>query len=167
MTHFRMFGDWDRAKKLLNKLPKELQDISISTQRSITESFVRKIKAHLKSQDIPGWTPLNPKYADKKMGTYGHEDILMASLDYYQSIKAWRQDKVYYAGVPTGLHYDNGKEIARVARIHEDWSMMPGKPHRPLWSYTFETDLGGLKGLQKTTRDIIKKKLIAKGYPIK
>lgn len=167
MSLFRMYGDWGKAKKLLDALPKELNDVSISVQRSITESLVRKVKAHLKNQDIPGWTPLSAKYADKKMGEYGHEDMLMASLDYYTSIKTWRQNKAYYAGVPKGLHYPNGREISAVAQIHENWSLQPGKPYRPLWSYTFTNDLGGMTGLQKFTKELIKKKLLSKGYPIK
>lgn len=166
MYSFKLIGDWDKVTKLLKALPNEVKSISISTQRSIAESYARKIKNHILSQDIPGWTPLDPRYADRKMGEFGREEMLMRSLDYYQSIKAWRENNTYLAGVPQGLHYENGIEIARVARIHEDWAMTPGRPHRPLWIYTFEKDLGGTNGLKKLATNLMKKKLQAKGYPI-
>lgn len=163
----KLFGPWGKVKSMFNLLPNDLKTISTSTQRSIAESFIRKVKSHLINQDIPGWTPLSPKYADSKMAKYGHEDILIASWDYYDSIRAWRKNGIYYAGVPEGLHYKKGIEIARVAKIHEDWSLSPDKPHRPLWSYTLSKDMGGVRGIKKTANAIIKEKLLKKGYPVK
>jgi hypothetical protein len=165
--NFSLFGDWDRVKRLMNSLPRNLQLISISAQRSVAERYARKVKAHLKNQDIKGWTPLSSKYADKKMAKYGEEDLLIASWDYYNAIKAWRTNKVYSAGVPAGLIYPNGKEIAKIAQIHEAWSYMAGRPHRPLWTYTLNNDMGGLKGMRNTVNKIIRDKLRERGYPVK
>lgn len=162
----KLFGPWNKVSRLLNQLPRELKDISISSQRSVAEKFVRKIKNHLSNQDIPGWTPLSNSYADRKMGKFGHEEILIASWQYYESIKTWRENNSYHAGVPKGVSYENGTEIAAVAKIHEDWSMIPGKPHRPLWNFTINEDMGGLKGIKKTVNEIIITRLIKKGYPI-
>lgn len=162
----KLFGPWNKVSKLLNKLPYELKEIGIASQRSVAEKYVRKVKAHLSNQDVPGWTPLSSRYADRKMGKFGHEEILIASWQYYENIKAWRENNVYHAGVPKGLTYDNGTEIAVVAKIHEDWSMIPGKPHRPLWNYTLNEDMGGLKGIKATVNEIIIGRLIKKGYPI-
>ncbi len=164
---FKLFGPWNKVKALFQDLPKNLKDITTSSQRSIAEKYARKIKAHLRDQDIPGWTPLSPRYADQKMGKYGNEDILLASWKYYESIKVWRQGGIYHVGVPKTETYPNGKEVSKIAALHEAWSTMPGRPHRPLWGYTFKEDMGGLSGVHKAINQLIKEKLQAKGYPVK
>lgn len=162
--NIKPFGPWGTVKRLLNDLPKNIKEIGISAQRSVAEKYARKVKAHLRNQDVPGWTPLSPKYADFKMGKYGHEDILIASELYYDSIKAWSEGRVYYAGVPAGIQYKNGTEVARVAYIHEAWSGMAGRPHRPLWVYTLQEDFNGVKGIKKLTNEIFAQRLRDKGY---
>lgn len=160
----KLFGPWSKFKKLMDDLPVNLKKSAISSQRKIAEKYVRKIKAHLRKQDIPGWTPLKPSYADYKMGKYGHEDILIASRTYYESIKSWRKDGIYHAGVPKDIKYDNGISVAKVGFIHEKWSKMSDKPHRPLWDYTINNDMGGRLGIQKMVFKEVNKKLKSKGY---
>ncbi len=158
------FGPWGKVQVLFNDLNKNILEIARKSQRSIAEKYVRKVKAHLKNQDVPGWTPLSPAYADFKMGKYGHEDILIASGQYYQNIKAWREGGIYHAGVPSGISYPGGPEIAKVAGLHELWASIPGKPHRPLWGYTLNNDMGGVKGMKNLVNEIFAKKLKEKGY---
>lgn len=158
------FGPWGKVRELYGNLGKNIQEIATASQRSIVEKYIRKIKAHLVNQDISGWTPLSPKYADFKMGKYGHEDILIASHDFYDNIKVWREGGLYHGGVPKGISYPGGPEIAAVAYIHEVWSTMPGKPHRPLWGYTLNRDMGGIRGMKKLVNDVFAKKLKDKGY---
>jgi len=165
-VNIKLFGPWVQVDNLLKQLAPNLRTIAISAQRKIAEKYVRKVKAHLKNQDIPGWTPLSDRYADYKMGKYGNEDMLIATWDYYDSIKAWRSGGVYHAGVPKGVTYPNGNEISRIAEIHETWSSISGKPKRPLWGYTLKKDMGGLKGIKKDINEIVVEKLRAKGYPI-
>ena len=166
-VQIKLFGPWNRVKNLLNNLAPNLREIAISSQRSVAEKFVRRVKAHLKNQDIPGWTPLSNRYAYYKMGKFGTEDILIATWEYYDNSKAWREGGLYQAGVPRSVSYKNGVEIARVAHIHELWSTMPGRPHRPLWNYTLKEDMGGLQGIKQMVNQIIKQKLILKGYPVR
>lgn len=158
------FGPWKKVQSLYSELGKNLQDMATKSQRSIAEKYVRRVKAHIRNQDIKGWTPLSAKYADYKMGRYGHEDIFIASNQYYQNIKAWREGGLYHAGVPSGISYPNGVEIAMVANIHETWSSMPGKPHRPLWGYTLNNDMGGVRGMKKLVNEVFAKRLKEKGY---
>lgn len=165
-VNVKLFGPWNKVRTLLNNLKPNLKEIAVASQRTIAERYVRKVKAHLRNQDIPGWTPLSNRYADTKMAKYGHEDILVASWEYYESIRAWRENGVYHAGVPRGLTYDNGTEISRVAAIHEAWSYASGRPYRPLWDYTIKEDMGGLRGLKAAVNEVIKTKLKQKGYPI-
>lgn len=168
----RLFGPWSYVTKLLTYLEPEIRKAAISAQRKVAESYVRKIKAHLRNQDIPGWTPLTPKYADWKMGKFGNEDLLMASTQYYESIEAWRSGGVYMAGVKKGqkYKYSRGKrkrEVSEVAYIHEMWSMSGGnKPKRPLWGYTLNQDMGGKEGIRKLVNNIFRDKLRDKGYPV-
>ena len=162
-----LLGDWDKASDLLRNLDRNISDAAMRAQRKIADRYVRLVKAHLRRQEIPGWTPLSPKYADYKMGKYGHEDILLSTYLMYDSIISWRSQGVYFAGIKRGEHYPSGVEISRVAEIHELWSLEPGKPHRPLWSYTWQKDMGGNKGVREEFITEIKKRLKAKGYPIR
>lgn len=164
--HFGLFGDWAKAKRLFNQLPTNLKSISAESQKLIAEKYVRAVRSHLRNQDIPGWTPLSYKYASRKLKDIGSTDMLIASWDYYNSIKAWRERNVYYTGVPISETYRNGIKIARVAAIHESWSTIPGRPHRPLWSYTFNNDMKGVRGITRLLNQIFKRKLQQKGYPV-
>lgn len=162
-----LLGDWAKANRLISGLDRNIKEAAIKAQRKITERYVRLVKAHLRKQDIPGWTPLSPRYADFKMGKYGHEDILMSTHLMYDSITSWRSNDVYFAGIKRGEHYPSGVEIARVAEIHEAWSFVPGKPYRPLWSYTWQKDMGGQKGIRREFINEVKNRLRAKGYPVR
>lgn len=166
-VNVKMIGNWAKCSHLLNTLDRNIRDASISAQRRIAEKYVRLVKSHLRRQDIPGWTPLNPRYADYKMGKYGHEDILLATYLMYDSIDSWRSQNVYFAGIKKGISYPNGVLVSRVAEIHEAWSGMPDKPYRPLWSYTWKNDLGGNKGVREEFIRTIKEKLKRKGYPVR
>lgn len=163
----KLIGDWAKASRLINHLDKNIRDASIRSQRKIADRYVRLVKSHLRNQDIPGWTPLNPRTADYKMGKYGNEDILLSTHLLYDSIQSWRSNGVYFAGIKRGEAYERGTEVARIAEIHEAWSFMPGMPHRPLWSYTYEVDLGGKKGVREIFITELKRRLQAKGYPIR
>ena len=163
----KLIGDWAKVSRLINSMDKNIREASIKSQRKIAEKYVRLVKSHLKKQDIPGWTPLAPRYADYKMGRYGHEEILLSTYLMYDSITSWRSNGVYFAGIRRGENYPNGVEIARVAEIHEAWSSVPGKPHRPLWTYTWRKDMGGNKGTRELFINEIKNRLLSQGYPVK
>lgn len=165
--NFKLFGPWGHARKIFKNLPANLKSISLSSQRSIAEKFAREVKAHLKNQDIPGWTPLSYRYANKKLTKLGSTDILIASWEYYNNIKSWRENNLYHVGVKRGVRYKGGLEISRVAAIHESWSRVSNKPYRPLWGYTFNKDLGGNRGISKLINKHFKERLISKGYPVK
>lgn len=167
MISVKLIGDWNKAEFLLATLGPNLSKVGIFAQKKIATIYIDLVKQHLQNQDIPGWTPLSKDYAKRKNKKYGHEELLMASMTFYQSIKIWKEEDKYFAGIPSNLNYPNGKSVARIASIHEDWSYLPGKPHRPLWGYTFEMDLGGFRGVRKEVNHIIKTKLAEKGYPIK
>jgi hypothetical protein len=162
-----LIGDWAKTTRLIGSLDRNIKEASIKAQRKIADRYVRLVKAHLRNQDIPGWTPLNPAYADYKMGKYGHEDILLRTYLMYDSIESWRSHNVYFAGIKKGHRYKSGVEVARVAEIHEIWSTVPGKPHRPLWSYTWRKDMGGNKGVREDFIEEIKNRLKQKGYPVR
>lgn len=163
----KLIGDWAKARRLINHLDKNIRNASTAAQRKIAERYVRLVKSHLKKQDIPGWTPLAPRYADYKMGKYGHEDILLSTYLMYDSITSWRSNGVYFAGIRRGEFYPNGVEISRVAEIHEAWSSMPDRPHRPLWTYTWKRDMGGKKGVREEFITEVKNRLKAMGYPVR
>lgn len=163
----RLIGDWAKTRHLLHSLDKNIKEASTKAQRKIAERYVRLVKSHLKKQDIPGWTPLNPYYADYKMGKYGHEDMLLSTYLMYDSITSWRSNNTYFAGIKTGINYPSGKEVSRVAVIHEAWSHNPDRPHRPLWSYTWRKDMGGNKGVREEFIREIKNRLVAQGYPVR
>jgi hypothetical protein len=168
MIEIKMVGDWALTKRLLSNIDKNLRAASIRAQRKTAEKYVRLVKSHLRNQDIPGWTPLSDKYADWKMGKYGHEDMLMLTHVMYDSIDSWRSSNIYYAGIKMGINYPSGMSVSRVAYIHEAWATGRGdKPKRPLWGYTWKKDMGGNKQVREEFIDEIKHRMRSQGYPIK
>jgi len=165
----KLFGPWKKVTQLLESLPQHIKASSTSAQRSVAQKYVTRVKSHIKNQDIPGWTPLSNRYADYKMAKYGTEDILIATWDYYDSIKIWRQGGIYHAGIPKGISYpgNHGIEISRVAAIHEAWVNVPGRPHRPLWAYTLKMDMGGPRGIRLLVNNTLRDKLRKQGYPVR
>lgn len=163
----KLIGEWAKVQRLLKSLDVNIRNSSLKSQRKIADKYVRLVKSHLRKQDIPGWTPLSPRYADFKMGKYGHEDILLSTYLMYDSITSWRSNGVYYAGIRNGENYPSGVSIARVAEIHEAWSTMGDRPHRPLWSYTWRNDMGGNKGVRAEFIEELRRRLKEQGYPVR
>lgn len=164
---FKLFGNWSRVRNFINSLDAELIFASTRGQRSAAEKFARLVKKHLRDQDLKGqWSDLNKEYALKKAKKgLDAGQILIATEDYYKAIGTWRINGVYHAGVKKTAVYGNGISISRVASIHEAWSTEPGRPYRPLWSYTFQNDMGGEKGIRSLVLESMHEYMIRNGIP--
>lgn len=160
---FKLYGPWSKVKRLVNNLNPDIKSSAIKAQRKVAEKFIRIVKDHLRNQDIPGWTPLTEKYAQRK----GSEDILIDKEYYLDAISVWRHSNIYYAGIPRGIKYPGkgGIEISRVALIHENKSYRGG-PYRALWGPSWE-EMGGLEGIKKIMITSIALNLTKKGYPVR
>lgn len=154
------FGPWKKVMQELKHLDRDILESATQSQRTIAERLKKIVIGHLKNQDIPGWEPLSPytrpNDADRK--------ALIDTRTYIESIKTWRENFVYSVGVKRGIiNPKNGIEVARIAYIHEYWSGVPGKPYRPLWSYSIK-EMGGLKGMRLMVETRIRLMLIKKGF---
>lgn len=165
--NFKLFGNWNRVRNFVDSLDSELTFAAIRGQRSAAEKFARLVKKHLRDQDLKGqWTQLTTEYASRKARKgLNPEQILIATEDYYKAIGVWRINGIYHVGIKKTARYDNGVQISRVAAIHEAWASEPGKPYRPLWSYTFQNDMGGEKGIRNLVLQSMYEYMIRNGIP--
>lgn len=167
---FELTGDWLKAHRYFQNLPLAINRSVLSCQRELALKVYRLVRSHLRNQDIPGWDPLKKGTMQARVRKgFSEDDALLASKDYYFHIEMWREDKVYHVGVRKGKkHATSNLHIDQIASIHEAWSFTRGKPHRPLWSYTFNTKpphgIGGILGVKRFYVETLVHKLLLRGY---
>lgn len=169
---FTLFGDWEKVITITQKLGKEIKAAGIYAQLKICEDIVKRVKNHLKFQDL-GWVPLNEKYAEKKEKKGLDPGILMSYQTYYNSIEAWKSGNrhLVFAGVKGGIYTKttNGRrsklDVATIAAIHE-FSLGRRLPRRPLWNPTI-AEIGGAPGMKKAYIKHLKGYLRVRGIPVK
>ena len=160
MFGFKMIGNWDVSMKKLKGLNEDMFKASLAGQRRAARKYKRTVKNHLIKQDLP-WEPLQPKTIEDK----GHDKILIDTRLYLQSITEFRKQYVYYVGIKSGTRYENGKDVARIARIHEVKSYRGG-PYRALWNPSYE-ELGGAEGMKLIVQKTIEEKMKTRGWKLK
>lgn len=152
-AHFKPFGKWDEAAKALGRLEPDIKYAALRAQELVSKQIYRKVKAHLRDQDLP-WKPLNSKYSEKKQNLGMDPRILIMSGSYYHAIHIWKRSNgwQYFVGVKKGEYGItlSGKRsrlpIASIAAIHEFSSN--AKRKRPLWNPTIR-EMGNTPGLKK------------------
>jgi hypothetical protein len=149
MIQIKMIGNWKGAKRGLEELPLLVKSSALWGQRKAAERLVRIAKAHINNQDL-GWAPRSERTNSSD------PRILVDNEDYYKSIKAWRKDNIYYAGVPRDKYNGKGVRISDYATIHEHGS--DKMPARPLWAPSFR-EIGGSKGVRQIIVDSIYNKV--------
>lgn len=169
---FALFGDWDKTIKTLQKLSPEIKKASIKAQKKVCELILKKVKGHLRSQDL-NWAPLHPDYAERKaIGGLSYR-TLMAYGNYYRSIEVWTKGSQHmvFVGVKKGIYtrkLNGGRsrlEVAQIAAIHE-FSSGRKIPKRPLWNPTI-AEIGGAKGIKKLYVGSLVHHLRIAGIPVK
>lgn len=152
-------GDWAGVTAALYALPKVLRSSADWGNRKAAEKLVKIAKAHIDNQDL-GWPGLSSSTNS------GDPRILVDSEDMRNSIKAWRQNYKYYAGIPMTAYNSRGIRIADYAIMHEFG--FGNMPQRALWGPSLK-DLGGREGIKKIVSDAIYNKiklLRAKGFEV-
>lgn len=169
----KLFGQWEETIRVLQKVSPAVKEVSIKAQLRVGREIVRRVKAHLRNQDL-GWQPLSSSYQKRKADAgLPSGKILYAYGNYYRNIEVWRRANhhLVYIGVRRGRYTKNleGKkskiDIATIAAIHE---LSSGKriPKRPLWNPTIK-EMGGVKGIKTLYVQYLVKGLQRKGIPIK
>jgi hypothetical protein len=149
MIGVSFIGDWTGVQAGLTALPQILKSSADWGNRKAAEKLVKIAKAHIDNQDL-GWPALSSS------SNSGDPRILVDTEDMRNSIKAWRQNYKYYAGIPMNAHNSRGIRIADIAIMHEfGYGNMP---QRSLWGPSIQ-DLGGRKGIQKIVSDAIYNKI--------
>ena len=150
---FKPFGDWADAVRTFSRLDKEIKVASIRAQEKMALVILKKVKDHLRKQDLP-WRKLSKKYAAKKKKLGWDHRILIATSSYLNNITYWKRANGWYVyiGVKKGVHginlYTKKKnpiDIATIAYIHEFSSGT--KRYRPLWNPTIR-ELGNKPGIK-------------------
>lgn len=150
MVNFKFTGRWIGVENALNNLPRELQSASLWGQQKAAEKLVKIAKAHINDQDL-GWPPID------KATNSGDPRILVDTEQYYSSIKAWRKNNIYNAGVPTSVYNKRGVRISDIAMAHEHG--LGRVPKRALWVPSIE-EMGGSSGVADIVSTAIVNKLL-------
>ena len=169
---FKLFGQWDETIRVLNKLSPTIKECSLIAQMKICKDICKRVKAHLKNQDL-NWQPLSQAYKKKKSEAGLDSGILIAYAQYYNNIEAWQKGNQHYAfvGVKKGIYTKNlrGKrsrlDVATIAAVHE-FSTGRKMPKRPLWNPTI-AEMGGAPGLKKLYVKHLVGSLRVRGIPVK
>lgn len=149
----KMYGNWDKTIRTIQKLSPSIKACSIKAQLTIGRQIEKKIKDHLLYQDLK-WKPLNNQYLDRKEKAGMDDRTLIGWGTYYHSIKTWQVSNhhLVMVGVRRGIYTKDtsGKrsnlEVAEIAMIHE-FTTNPKKVRRPLWNPTL-AEMGGARGLK-------------------
>lgn len=168
----KLFGDWDKTVRILNRLGPDIKKASLDAQMKLCQEVKHNVLGHLMNQDL-GWASLNRHYSRKKGRKELDSRTLIAYGIYYHAIDAWTVGNQHLAmvGVRTGIYTRkmNGKrnplEVARIALIHE-FSRGNKIPRRPLWNPTIR-EMGGAKGFKKIYNHHLVNLLRRRGVPIK
>lgn len=169
---FKPLGNWADTLRKLNRLGPDVRDASTKAQLKVAKEIVRRVKAHIRNQDL-GWPPLSAEYSAVKLAFGLNPKTLYAYGNYYRAIEAWKagNNSVVNAGVKKGKYTKtlSGKrsrwDIATIAAIHE-FSSGKRIPRRPLWNPTIK-ELGGANGIKKMYINSLLYHLRMKGIPIK
>jgi hypothetical protein len=169
---FKPVGDWKTTMKVIQRLPRSMKDSSVKAQLRLGQLIVKKVKAHIRNQDL-GWKPLKKETADAK-NRYGLDDkILWGHGTYYRSITVWESGmgRAVFVGVKRNIYtrtYRGRKskiEVAQIAAIHE-FSSGRKIPKRPLWNPTIK-EMGGAQGFKEQFVKSFKAYLRRAGIPFK
>lgn len=169
---WKLVGEWDKAVRLMSRLSPEVKNSSIKAQMRIADEIMKRVKGHLRKQDLP-WAPLSPKTVAKKDKADMDPRTLIGRGTYLNSIKAWRVGNQYgvMVGVKRGIYtytYGGKKsrwEVSQIAVAHE-FSSGRRIPRRPLWNPTL-AEMGGAKGIQTLFVKYFIATLRRNGVPIK
>lgn len=165
-------GNWARVIRTVQNLGPDFKEAGLKAQMKVAREIVRKVKAHIRNQDL-GWRPLAESTIAIKE-SYGLDSkVLYAHGGYYRAIEAWQKGSQHmvFAGVKKGKYsraYSGRKraiEIAQVAALHE-FSSGKRFPRRPLWNPTIR-EMGGARGIKDMFMGSFLYWLRMKGIPIK
>lgn len=169
----KLFGQWDETIRVLQTISPAVKDISVKAQLKVGKEIIRRVKGHLRNQDL-GWTPLSSKYQERKAAAgLPTSKILMAYKTYYNSIEVWQKanQHMVFIGVRKGIYTKNlqGKksklEVAAIAAAHE-FSSGKRLPRRELWNPSIK-EMGGVKGIKALYIKHLVAGLKRRGIPIK
>lgn len=168
---FELFGQWGRAMRIFAKLGPDVKQSSINAQTKVADEIVKRVKGHLRNQDL-GWKRLDPDYAARKAEAGVSGKTLMAYKKYYESIKTWTSGSrsLVMIGVKRGIYTRTlgGKrsrlEVATIAALHE-FSTGKRLPRRPLWNPTI-AEMGGAAGMKKIYLTALVWHLRRRGIPV-
>lgn len=148
LTKVNFYGDWLGVGLALKAVPAMIASSADWGMRKYSEKLVKVVKAHINNQDL-GWPQLS------ESTNSGDPRILVNSEDYYNSIKSWRANYRYYAGVKLNEYNSRGIRIVDYAIAHEFGH--GNMPKRALWEPSIK-EMGGAKG----AKDMVSKAIFAK-----
>lgn len=163
-------GNWEEVIRKVQRMGPEIKAASLKAQMKVAREIVKKVKAHIRNQDL-GWRPLSPVTSALKSAYGLDERILWAHGSYYNAIEAWQKgtQHMVFAGVKKGkfgMSYSGRKrkfDIGQIAAIHE-FSRGKRIPRRPLWNPTLKEI--GQKGMRAMYTASLIANLRLRGIPI-
>lgn len=169
-VQFKPFGRWEETIYTTKRLKANIKAASLSAQMSVCREIARRVKAHLRDQDLP-WRELSRRYVKQKE-KYGRDPrILISHGIYYHAIEVFQKgnQKLAFVGVRRGIYGKTVKgkrgrlQVADYAAIAE-FSYNP-KFRRPVWNPTIR-DMGNSPGLKALYSKFFYNALKRRGVPI-
>ncbi len=108
----RKLGDWKRARKVLDELPRKSRKAQKAAVTSEARRGLRAVQRGLK-QGAPGGTQLRPLAGGKQ------RKPLVDSGELAASVKVIIRGDTAFVGVPAGARSSSGQLLAERAAIHE------------------------------------------------
>lgn len=134
----RRLGPWEGANWQYKQLPKVIKAALLAEERKIANEIRRRVRGHIRNQDLPWKAASRSKKGDK---------LLYETGTYYDNIKVWQSSLVTYVGVQKHVIQPRSKKpVYLIAQIHERGSRRKGIPRRPLWRPTY-LEMGGDVGI--------------------
>lgn len=163
-------GNWSKVIRTFQTLGPAIKRASIKAQLKVCNEILRKVKGHLRNQDL-GWKKLSPGYSARKHELGLDPRTLIAYGNYYHAIEVWQVGSrhMVFVGVKKGKYTStiSGKrsklDIATIATVHE-FSRGKRFPKRPLWNPTVQ-EIGGPQGIKKMYINSLRYWLRREGLP--
>jgi len=152
VLQIKPYGDWTKVLRNIEDLPKDVLTGYIRAQETALNRLVKIVKGHIYSQDLPGFSKKK-----KRVGRH-----LIDTSSYVTSIKTWRENFTYYAGVKSGVNEPKSKiQITKLAHMLEFGTKK--MQAMPVWGPSWK-EFGGIKELERIVTEAIYNRFRTRGW---
>lgn len=128
----RKTGNWNLTKNFRQKTKNAFNEFAKMFVGETSKQTLDIVLGHLDDQDL-GHKPLDADYLQAKARRGEDTGTLIATMDYYNSIRVHVKKWQFFAGIEKGARNRQGESLEEIAAIHEFGALSVGIEARPLW----------------------------------